>query len=133
MTQVCQRYARTFGKFKFHFHYESDPTFDTLARFVCSKNACTPKMEKIARSIFNLTNSLRQQKLVIIVYACNLPMLGLLTTILGTLMYYDKSSSKQKLQVCKQRQTASGNKNLYLLFIALTSLSWVLLQPNLVH
>ena len=40
-------------------------------------------------------------------------MLGLLTTILGTLMYYDKVSSKQKLQVFKQQKTASGNKNLY--------------------
>ena len=39
-------------------------------------------------------------------------MLGPLTTKLGTLMYYDKFSSKQNLQVCKQQQTASGNKNL---------------------
>ena len=54
MTQVCQHYAHTFEKFKFHFHYESDPTFDRLAQFVCSKNACTPKMVKIARSVLNL-------------------------------------------------------------------------------
>ena len=58
------------------------------------------------------TNCLKQQKLVIVVYAYNFPVLGLLITILGTLMYYDKFSSKQKLQVCKQQQTASGNKNL---------------------
>ena len=54
MTQVCQHYAHTFEKFKFHFHYESDPTFDRLAHFVCSKNACTLKMVKIARSVLNL-------------------------------------------------------------------------------
>ena len=54
MTQVCQHYAHTFEKFKFHFHYESDPTFDRLAQFVWSKNACTPKMVKIARSVLNL-------------------------------------------------------------------------------
>ena len=29
---------------------------------------------------------------------------------LGTLMYHDECSSKQKLQACKQQQTASGNK-----------------------
>ena len=67
MTQVCQHYAHTFEKFKFHFHYESDPNF---------------------------------------------PVLGAIITRLGTLMYYDKFSSKQELQVCKQQQTASGNKNL---------------------
>ena len=44
MTQVCQHYAHTF-----HFHYESDPTLDRLTQFVWSKNACTPKMVKIAR------------------------------------------------------------------------------------
>ena len=54
MTQVCQHYAHTFEKFKFHFHYESDPTFDTLAQFVWSKNACTPKMVKIARLVLDL-------------------------------------------------------------------------------
>ena len=53
-----------------------------------------------------------QQTLVIVVYAYNFSVLGLLTTILGTLMYYDKFSSKQKLQVCKQQQTAPGNKYL---------------------
>ena len=41
-------------------------------------------------------------------------MLGAITTKLGTLTYYDKVSSEQKLQVCKQQQTASGNKNLYI-------------------
>ena len=54
MTQVCQHYAHTFEKFKFHFHYESDLTFDRLAQFICSKNVCAPKMEKIARSVLNL-------------------------------------------------------------------------------
>ena len=54
MTQVCQHYAHTFEKLKFHFHYESDPTFDRLAQFVWSKNACTPKMVKIAKLILNL-------------------------------------------------------------------------------
>ena len=54
MTQVCQHYAHTFEKFKFHFHYESDPTFDRLAQFVWSKNTCTPKMVKIATSFLNL-------------------------------------------------------------------------------
>ena len=39
-------------------------------------------------------------------------MVGPLTMKLGTLMYHDESSSKQKLQVRKQQQTASGNKNL---------------------
>ena len=38
-------------------------------------------------------------------------MVGHLTMKLGTLMYHDKSSSKQKLQGCKQQQTASGKKN----------------------
>ena len=47
------------------------------------------------------TNSLRQQKLVIVVYAYNFPKLGPLTTKLGTLMYCDKFSSKQEVQVCK--------------------------------
>ena len=36
-------------------------------------------------------------------------MVGPLTMKLGTLMYHDESSSKQKLQACKQQQTASGN------------------------
>ena len=53
MTQVCQHYAHTFKKFKFHFHFESDPTFDRLAQFVWSKNACTPKMVKIAMLILD--------------------------------------------------------------------------------
>ena len=48
--------------------------------------------------------------IIIVVCANNLPMLGATTTKLGTLMYYDKVSSK--LQVCKQQQTVSGNKNL---------------------
>ena len=34
---------------------------------------------------------------------------GPLTMKLGTLIYYDKSSSKHELQVSKQQQTASGN------------------------
>ena len=38
-------------------------------------------------------------------------MVGPLTMKLATLMYHGESSSKQKLQVCKQQQTASGNKN----------------------
>ena len=54
MTQVCQHYAHTFEKFKFHFRYESDPTFDRLAQFVWSKNLCTPKMVKIVRLAFDL-------------------------------------------------------------------------------
>ena len=29
-----------------------------------------------------------------------------------TLVYHDQSSSKQKLQVCKQQQTTSGSKTL---------------------
>ena len=35
-------------------------------------------------------------------------MVGPLTMKLGTLMYSDKSSSKYKLQVCKQQQSDSG-------------------------
>ena len=57
-------------------------------------------------------NSLRQYKLVNVVYTYNLLMLGPITMKLGTLMSNDKSSPKQKLQVCKQQQTASGNVNL---------------------
>ena len=34
----------------------------------------------------------KQQKLVIVVYAYNLPMLGPFSIILGTVMYYDKVS-----------------------------------------
>ena len=30
---------------------------------------------------------------------------------LGTLMYHDESSSKRKLQACKQQRTISGNEN----------------------
>ena len=44
--------------------------------------------------------------------AYNLLMVGRLTMKIGTLMFHDKSSSKQKLQVCKQQQTASGNEYL---------------------
>ena len=51
-TQVCQYYAHTFEKF--HFHNESDATFETLNRFVCSKNACTQIMVKIAGSVLKL-------------------------------------------------------------------------------
>ena len=57
-------------------------------------------------------------------------MLGSLTTELGTLTYYDKFSSKQKLQVCKQ-ETALGNKNLLVIvvyaynFPMLGVLAWV--------
>ena len=59
MTQVCQHYVHTFEKFNFHFHYESDPSFDTLARFVWSKNACTQKMQDrfliySRKSVFNV-------------------------------------------------------------------------------
>ena len=39
-------------------------------------------------------------------------MLGPLTIKLGKLMYHDESSQQQKLQVCKQQQTASGNVNM---------------------
>ena len=31
-------------------------------------------------------------------------------------MHHDESSSKPKLQVCKQQQTASGNKNLEVVY-----------------
>ena len=41
-------------------------------------------------------------------------MLGAITTKLCTLMYYGKLSPKQRIQICKQQQTASGNKNLIL-------------------
>ena len=54
MTQVCQHYSHTFEKFKFHFHYESDPTFDRLAQFVCSENEYTLKMVKIVRLVLDL-------------------------------------------------------------------------------
>ena len=42
----------------------------------------------------------------------NLLMAGPPTVKHRTLMYHDKRSSKHDLQVCKQQQTASGNKNL---------------------
>ena len=38
---------------------------------------------------------------------------GPLTMKLGTLIYYDKSTLKHELQVCKQQQTASGNKMVF--------------------
>ena len=37
-------------------------------------------------------------------------MLGAITTKFGTQMYYDKFSSKQKLQVCKQQQKPQATK-----------------------
>ena len=67
MTQVCQHYAHTFEKFNFHFHYESDPTFDRLAEFVWSKNTCTPKMVKITSSVLNLFKKISFQILVVVV------------------------------------------------------------------
>ena len=67
MAQVCQHYAHTFEKFKFHFHYESDPTFDRLAQFVWSKNVCTPKMVKIARLVLNLFKKSVFKILVVVV------------------------------------------------------------------
>ena len=74
-----------------------------------------------------MTNRLKHQTLVIIVCANKFPMLDPFTTKLSTLMYYDKVSSKQKLQVCKQQQTASGNKNL---FMFKTSLYWALYESK---
>ena len=47
--------------------------------------------------------------------------MGPLTIKLGILIYHDKSSSKQKLQVCKHQQTALGNK---MMFVPITSLLW---------
>ena len=44
----------------------------------------------------------------------NLLMVGLLTMKLGTLMYHDESSSKQKLQVCKQPQAIEAQTCLWL-------------------
>ena len=67
MTQVCQHYAHTFGKFKFHFHYESDPSFDRFAQFVWSQNACTPKMVKIARLVLNFKKFIFNVYLVVVV------------------------------------------------------------------
>ena len=84
-------------------------------------------------NLVTTTNSLRQQKLVIVVYVYNYPMLCPFVAKLGTLMYSDKVSSKQKLQVCKQQQRASGNKKLLMLFMFITCLCWVLLQQNLIH
>ena len=43
-------------------------------------------------------------------------MLGPTTMKPGILLHNSKSSRKQKLQVCKQQQTASGNVNLYHLY-----------------
>ena len=54
-------------------------------------------------------------------------MVGPQTMKLGTLMYHDESSSKQKLQACKQQQqAASGNKNLYMVFVPINYL-WLVL------
>ena len=38
----------------FTFIMNQTPTFDRLAQFVWSKNTCTPKMVKIARTVRNL-------------------------------------------------------------------------------
>ena len=57
-----------------------------------------------------------ETKLVTQVCAYNLLKLGPLTMKLGALMHHDESSSKPKLQVCKQQQTASGNKNLEVVY-----------------
>ena len=48
-------------------------------------------------------------KLVNSVCSYNLLMVGPLAMKIGTLIYHDKSSSKQKLQVCKRQKTVSGN------------------------
>ena len=58
-------------------------------------------------------------------YVCvsNLLIVCPLTMKLCTLIYYDKSSSKQILQVCKQQQTASGNN---IMFVPITCILWVL-------
>ena len=66
MTQVCQHYAHTFEKFKFHFYYESDPTFDRLAKFALSKNACTQKMVKIKRSVIILIQKSQFSKFLLL-------------------------------------------------------------------
>ena len=63
---------------------------------------------------YKLVNNNKQPqaiKLVNGVCASNLLIVGPLTMKLGTLMYHDESSSKQKLQGCKQQQTASGKKD----------------------
>ena len=54
--------------------------------------------------IYKFVNNNKQPqatKPVIVVYAYNFPKLGPLTTKLGALMYCDKFSSKQEIQVCK--------------------------------
>ena len=50
-------------------------------------------------------------------------MFGSLRMKLDTLMYHDESSVKQELQVFKQRQKASGNKDV---FVSLNYLCLVL-------
>ena len=60
----------------------------------------------VATAMIVHRNSLRQSILVNNdVCAYNLLIVGLPTMKLGTLIFHDKSSSKQKLQGCKQQQT----------------------------
>ena len=40
----------------------------------------------------------------------------------GAHVYYTKTYSTNQQQVCKQQQTASGNKNLLFMFVAITRL-----------
>ena len=66
--------------------------------------------------------------------ASNLLIVGPLTMKLDTLMYHDESSSKQKLQVRKQQQTASGKKKLcaynYLWFVLYNNETWYTHAPH---
>ena len=51
-------------------------------------------------------------------------MLDPVTMNLGTRMSHDKSSPKQKLQICKQQQTTSGNA---MSFVPITILPFLLI------
>ena len=81
----------------------------------CTHYVYTPSLVSKCKhyKFVNDINSLRQCKLVNVVCTQNLLMLEPITMKLGTRMSHDKSLPKQKLQVCKQQQTASGNVMLF--------------------
>ena len=69
MTQVCQHYAHTFENFKFHIHYESDPTFGTLAQFLWSKMHVDTKRVKLQDWFLIYSKKLAFKILLVIVVA----------------------------------------------------------------
>ena len=83
-------------------------------------------MRRVHRNRNYKVNNNKHPQAINGVCAYKLLVVGPLTMKLGTLMYHDESSSKQKLQVCKQQQIASGNKYLYMVFVPIICL-WLVL------